>query len=672
MADRKVSVKLVAEVGPYKAGMVEAASATEKVQDKVEKLDRSITKIPPDAAKAGAAMRLLGADAGKVGLQLDDFGRRSTALGAVDQRIAMVRREVALLADTFNRTGDVSFLEHMFAGTRELRQLERLKTQLTSALGDGARKAVPVIEGALADAGQGASKGFWAAFQSLPPQAQAAIVAAIVAAIAAGSIYIGSVLGGALLAGVGAAGLGAAIAGQISNPAVANAIGTLKTDFTTMFKDATSPFEPVLIRAAGAFRQIVKEVAPSLKGAFEAAAPFAETFLQGVGDFVRSALPGLETALVAGSKILARLGESQLPRAGQAVSDFFDRVSKGGREGGDALGFLIDSFSFTLKVMGTGIGIAEMWYGKFEDVAGLVGGLATGNFALFTDRLQAMIEPGDNVATSIKKIDGAAVAATASTRELSDAFDKAFGSAMNVDQAATRFAADVWGLKGALDSHSKSIDLNSAAGAHNREVLQGAIADAKAHRDALIAQAGGANASKDAIDNANKVYQDDINKLRDMAIKANISARAFDDLAGQYNVDIVVHHTDIYSKDYQSYRSGERGNRWGGIYQHAQGGLLSADVYSPMSPARYAFAEPGTGGEAFVPRFGDYGRSTSILDQASRWYGGRFVPGGSGAVMVQQPVTVCLPTGEPIVKTIITYALNTGRTPAQLFPDSHR
>lgn len=72
--------------------------------------------------------------------------------------------------------------------------------------------------------------------------------------------------------------------------------------------------------------------------------------------------------------------------------------------------------------------------------------------------------------------------------------------------------------------------------------------------------------------------------------------------------------------------------RWGGITEHARNGLLrDAAVYSPVAAgARYAFAEPATGGEAFVPRHGDYGRSMSILSEAARWYGASVVPQGRG------------------------------------------
>lgn len=81
-------------------------------------------------------------------------------------------------------------------------------------------------------------------------------------------------------------------------------------------------------------------------------------------------------------------------------------------------------------------------------------------------------------------------------------------------------------------------------------------------------------------------------------------------------------------------------NERGGVYQHAAVGTLrDAAVYNSVSSgARYAFAEPSTGGEAFVPKRGDYGRSTSIIDEAARWYGGSFTPGRAAAAAPSQVI----------------------------------
>lgn len=72
--------------------------------------------------------------------------------------------------------------------------------------------------------------------------------------------------------------------------------------------------------------------------------------------------------------------------------------------------------------------------------------------------------------------------------------------------------------------------------------------------------------------------------------------------------------------------------RWGGITEHAQAGLLrDAAIYSPVAAgARYAFAEPATGGEAFIPKHGDHDRNMAILAEAARWNRASVVPWDSG------------------------------------------
>ena len=75
-----------------------------------------------------------------------------------------------------------------------------------------------------------------------------------------------------------------------------------------------------------------------------------------------------------------------------------------------------------------------------------------------------------------------------------------------------------------------------------------------------------------------------------------------------------------------------RANRWGGLYTPmAAGGLREAKVAPAGSTPLYQWAEPETGGEAFVPRYGDARRSLSILAQAASWYGQQIVPAAAGA-----------------------------------------
>jgi arsenate reductase-like glutaredoxin family protein len=73
-------------------------------------------------------------------------------------------------------------------------------------------------------------------------------------------------------------------------------------------------------------------------------------------------------------------------------------------------------------------------------------------------------------------------------------------------------------------------------------------------------------------------------------------------------------------------------NARGGIHYAAAGAMSlgAAGVY-PSSSTLYGFAEPGTGGEAFIPCNGDRQRGRELLDVAAGWYGGRFAPSGAAS-----------------------------------------
>ncbi len=90
------------------------------------------------------------------------------------------------------------------------------------------------------------------------------------------------------------------------------------------------------------------------------------------------------------------------------------------------------------------------------------------------------------------------------------------------------------------------------------------------------------------------------------------------------------------------------GNRWGGVYEHAQAGLLrEAGIFSARTPARYAFAEPATGGEAFI-------RSTATRRARWRSCPGRptgTTPRSSLAGRGTAPAAVWLPVLRPRLRT---------------------
>jgi TP901 family phage tail tape measure protein len=99
-------------------------------------------------------------------------------------------------------------------------------------------------------------------------------------------------------------------------------------------------------------------------------------------------------------------------------------------------------------------------------------------------------------------------------------------------------------------------------------------------------------------------------------------------------VTVTTIHNDVTGQDRISVNPGRRIERWGGLYQHAAAGVLrDASLYSAAaSGARYAFAEPATGGEFFGPKYGDLARTRAMATYAVRnWWGGDVTWGGKAS-----------------------------------------
>jgi hypothetical protein len=99
-------------------------------------------------------------------------------------------------------------------------------------------------------------------------------------------------------------------------------------------------------------------------------------------------------------------------------------------------------------------------------------------------------------------------------------------------------------------------------------------------------------------------------------------------------------------------------NREGGAYM-AAGGLASlsrASIFPAGNTPLYGFAEPGTGGELFVPRHGDRQRGRDLLAIGAGWYGGRVSFGGASSA----------PSSYDYSTHMTVHALTYNPTPAEL------
>jgi TP901 family phage tail tape measure protein len=232
---------------------------------------------------------------------------------------------------------------------------------------------------------------------------------------------------------------------------------------------------------------------------------------------------------------------------------------------------------------------------------------------------------------------------------LKAAFDALNGAELNWRDAERKVEAALDDFRKALGESGGSLDVHTEKGRAAAAALDGA------------AEAAGEAAQKKydethSVDAANKAYQGYIDQLRAALKAAGLTAAQIDTLIASIaampsNKAITITLTIQQKGTLAGIESKLRGLAFdrGGIVQHAETGLLrEAATYRPHGPAIYAFAEPSTGGEAFIPKRGDYGRSMGILDEAAGWYGARVVPQQGWYGSAATPATATAAAGTPI------------------------
>ena len=255
------------------------------------------------------------------------------------------------------------------------------------------------------------------------------------------------------------------------------------------------------------------------------------------------------------------------------------------------------------------------------------------------------------------------------------ALDNAAGEAKQLEKAVSHLNGEMLTMRGATRDAEAALDdfqeaLKESNGSMDETNEKGrnaaqAFDDLVVAADAVYLKTLEQTGSLEAADAAWNTY---IEALRQTMRDANIGEEAINDLIaavtkvpGKKGIDIEVNAAQAIAKAQAVLEAIQRlrdrtitittenrqvtfGSgltmRDGGITVHAAGGLLSkAHVATP--PTRFAYAEPETGGEAFIPKRGERSRSMSILSAAAGWYNADVVPrGGHGSGGSVTPVQV--------------------------------
>jgi ribosome-associated translation inhibitor RaiA len=709
MANRTVSVGLDLEVPRFVAGAKEAEKATHSLNDELSDVGdhgKDFAEAQADADKLTVAMKETSHEVDKTGTQMKETGADARFLA---DELAKAKRQALELAAAFTATGDLADLSAYKKQTRYVFDLEKLLKAVTPNAGSAATAAVPVAQNAVSmgeklgrQLGLSAGQSFGDAFSGVlsEPAVWALAIPVLVDA--------GAMLGGVMLTGIGLAGIGAGIAGQIHDPRVGQAASMLGTEVSAGFKTATAdfgqPLTDVLIEARHEWEKISWGVLTMFRGL----APEVRTLGGGLLGFVDNLAQPIEEAVTASRPLLDTFA-NWLPRAGEEFGGLLNTMSENA-------GTLNDGLKL---VLGTVSGIVDLLnyatqYGSFllkaqEWVTGPVdalihfadaGGKASDVADHTADSVGALGAAAAQVVPSLNDVSKALTANTTTADQYAEALtDQLFSALTASDHASLGLAEAQSHLGEELKKNHTNIDITTQKGQDLRtSVLSVVEANIRIY-DTMIK--AGASA-----DDAASAYDNNTAALEKQLQKAHVSKKNIDELIGSYRgvpdkvkTDIetnglasalnnlgnllakingldgrdfgfTVTERHVVVEDRRVTHGSNTAYALGGQLPHAAAGAF----FGPTDPG-IVIAEPQTHGEWMIPQAGISQQRAYDLGSAAMAPHGLAVGrpamvgvGGGGPSTLQLAATFVLPSGEVAHKQLITYALNTGRKPAELWP----
>jgi hypothetical protein len=665
---RSVGAKLKLDVQDYVHGADRAKLATKGVEDKLNA-----------AAKAGDKTAKAAADIGRVAPRALKLTER--AASELDRQIDETRKSYEKLRDQFERTGDLTVFKAM---GKELAKLDKQLKNRRSIFGDGddskkqgLRIGANMAEGiaaGLSRAGGPVSAALANVFGTLPPHAQMAIGGSLIAAVASAAPFVGAAISGAAVAGIGSGALAAGVAAAFQDARVKAAGQDLALSLKMTFGDIGQDFAGDTVAAMRRIRSEISRL--GLREALAPAAGYLRPLTEGLLGLVHNLMPGLRQAIIAAEKPIEAIAAA-LPRLGTAFGSLFEMFARHAEAGAAALTMLFDVIIAGVKVVEVQIEALATMFEIFDKLPNWM----TGVTGAWVDSTKAGAEATGEWDTKLaglrSAIEGTASSTTAATPQitsfgaalkeagyaadwLKQQMDRLNGGFVSLHQAEAAYQK-------ALDDFTASIKENGFQFRANTEAGRANIAAYNQLRDAALANAQAAYENKAATGDLVGAQRAGIAVLADARrqfIEAGVAAgknrqqvealadaifgtpkqwkTTFDASTAAASAKITGLQKQIRLLNGKTITITTRfithgrntgdlkvpgghltKDRWGGVHvPMAAGGITQAGIYRASSPPLISFAEPETGGEAYIPRLGDMARSRAIWQHVGEnWLG---------------------------------------------------
>lgn len=508
---RKVSVSLVADIAGFVRPVEAAKRAVDDLGDEVSKLDRGLDKIPPDAAKAAAALKLLNGDVSNVSAKVGSLGEKNTGLAVLDAQIRATRSEVRKLTDEFVRTGDVEIFKKIGGAEGKLRGLQDVRKMLAAAVVDGGKDGSKGFIGSIVGAVKGAGSALSTAWKTVfdffgSGEFKAIAITAGLIVAAAVAPVVGAAVGGTLLLAAAGPFIGLGIKAAMSDKSVVSAMDELQQKMGKSLEDGGKAFVPAVKASIHAIGQEWDRLSPQIAEGFKAAAPYVTEIAVGLSRMLDKMMPGLIKAVKAAAPVFAVLRDG-LAHIGSSLGDMFGEMSKHGNQAAaglkvafmmldgairmisSTLGFLMDSFDATTHAAQASVDWAQKWAGWIPGVSGQLEKmhaiLESVNRTMDGKDPQrygrALKETADSAGAAATQTDAMKVRtdllassmaqAAVKAGSLAEAINKVTETAVKGEQAELAYQAALDRAAESLKTNGKTLDANTEKGRANRQSL---------------------------------------------------------------------------------------------------------------------------------------------------------------------------------------------------------
>lgn len=639
-------------------GFKDTERAANKLDRQIKDVDKSLTSLSTDSvtAETKKADRAL-ADLG------DEFKDAGRAADKLDCEISEVERTLKTLAVAFANTGDSKFTDRIRENERELRKLR--KTSKLIGGGDG--------KGIGEELAENITVGFGAKFgpmmMRVVPQSLAklgpigGIIGGLIAVQVAG--IIGASVSAAVVGGAGAVGIAGGLAMAAKDSRVQANAKSLAAEISGDLEIGAASFVGPAIKGLDILREGWRNVRGDVDKIFASTSQYVIPLARGMSAMFQNIMPGVRKAAEAAGPIFREIGNG-LPRLGQAIGNLFSNLSKHASEGASAVRYLfivletgVNSISFVVgalsnlyrvivEVNDVAATFAENTWGRLPVI-----GDAIKDSANKAHELKAALDDtssggetwGQELYNSIQRVTTQTQSATDAIKDYRSELQNAANANITADQAMIDLEASIDNATQSLKENGATLDINTPKGRANASALNDIATKANTAADAIYDQTGNQNDANNAAQRGRDAFVALAMKLGktraeaealartkipDKTVKVNVQTQqAINAIAtvqaGLGKINSKNIHIGVYYKtngDLKLPGGTSTKNRWGGLYEKAQTGLLrEARTYNATAPGRYMIAEPATGGEAFIPKRGNRDRSVKILQQAASWYG---------------------------------------------------